>query len=239
MSRYPYRRRRFKASGSIARPFTVTALSAARAAARSAQWARYGNYWKNAKWLYKQVMYLKRMVNVEVKKFDAVVASTNITSTGAVYPLHEMAQGDTDQTRDGNSIKPLYNLLKINLVNNATAVNTRVRLLLVKDLQQVADTTPAVTDILDNSVASLVDGPLNNATVGRFKVLIDKTYTMTSVAKPVLNPKWYTKLFGHIRFNGAASTDIQKGGLFLVAVSDQATNYPTFSFNTRLGFTDN
>lgn len=198
------------------------------------------NLTKLAESAYWGVQRLSRLVNVEVKKFDAVVASgTAVNSTGSAYPLHEIAQGDTDQTRDGNSIKPLSNLLSIQLANNATAVNTRLRVLLVKDLQQIADTTPAVSDVLDGSVASFVDAPLNNLAVGRFKILKDRTFTLTTVSAPVINFKWYTKLYGHIRYNGTASTDVQKGGLYLLFVSDQATNTPTMGFNTRLSFTDN
>lgn len=183
---------------------------------------------------------LRRLVNVEIKKYDAAVsAGTGITSTGSSYPLHEMAQGDTDQLRNGNSIKPLYLRLVMNFVNNSTAVNTRVRYLIIRDMQQVPDTSPAVSDVLDGSVASYCDAPLNNLAVGRYKILRDSVVTMTSVSRPVVNIKLNEKLYGHIRYNGSASTDIQKGGLYLLVVSDQATNTPTFGFNLRLSFTDN
>ena len=47
------------------------------------------------------------------------------------------------------------------------------------------------------------------------------------------------KLWTHIRYNGTADTDIQKGGLYILFISDQASDYPTCDYQTRLGYHDN
>lgn len=227
---YPYRRRYTtrRRRPVRRRPATSSALS------RGMSYARY------AVLAYKMAQRLRRLVNVEVKKFDQTIAvGTNVTSGGTVYSCCDMAQGDTDQTRDGNSIKPLGCKFQLRLANNATAVNTAVRVMVIRDLQQVADTAPTVSDVLDTSIVGAYAAPLNNATVGRYKVLSDKLYSLNTVAKPQMDLMWYQKLNGHIRYNGSAASDIQKNGLYMLIVSDQATNYPTFGFNTRLHFTDN
>lgn len=236
----PIRSRKVLGTALRGAKFAVGSVSALRRVARTARWSSFGKYATNARWLASQVMWLKRMVNVEIKKYDANVAEGTAldSNPGLVYPLHEMAQGDTDQTRSGNSIKPLSVLIRGRLTNNATAVNTLVRVLLVLDTQQIADTTPSVSDILDPSY-QFWNAPLNNNTVGRFKVLSDRKYQLTTVSTPIREFKIYQKLYGHIRYNGANSTDIQKGGIYLMFISDQATNKPTFGFQTRLAFTDN
>lgn len=195
--------------------------------------------WTSFKTLANNVMWLKRLVNVEIKKYDANVAAASVPSTGTVYPLHEIAQGDTDQQRNGLSIKPLTILIKYTCLNNATAVTTNTRVLLVKDLQQVADTNPAVGDILDGSVAPLYQAPLNNASVGRFKILKDFNIILDNARSNRKDGKIFAKLFGHIRYNGVNATDIQKNGYYLVLVSDQPTNAPLFLFNERLSYADN
>lgn len=182
---------------------------------------------------------LRRLVNVEIKKFDANTSATYVDSTGGLYPLCEVPQGDNDQTRDGKSIKPLSLLIRGECINDATAKTTCTRIMLLQDTQQIADTTPSVSDVLDGTLAPVYMAPLNNETVGRFRVLADFR-VMLDDAKVNRKP-WtiYKKLVGHIRYNGIASTDIQKGGYYLLCVSDQATNRPTITFNSRLSFTDN
>lgn len=200
---------------------------------------RMRGYRKSFNWVVKSLKGLRRVINVEKKKFDAVYSVTNIPITGTVNPLHAVAQGDTDQTRDGNSIKPLSLLLRYQSYNNATAGTTAIRVLIFRDLQQVGDTNPSTTDILDDSVAALPDAPLNNNTVGRFKILRDFKIILDTAKSNRKDGKVYIPLYGHIRYNGAAATDIQKGGLYILMVSDQATNYPTMGYNYRLTYVDN
>lgn len=43
----------------------------------------------------------------------------------------------------------------------------------------------------------------------------------------------------HIRYNGSASSDIQKGGIYMMVLSNEATNGSSFTYNLRLGYYDN
>lgn len=225
---YPYKRRYQRYVRRRRRPTRSTGVTKVMSYARYAMLA------------YRMATRLRRLVNVEIKKFDQTIAvGTNVTSSGVCYSCCDIAQGDTDQTRDGNSIKPLGIKFQVRLTNNATAVNTSVRVMVIKDLQQVADTAPTVSEVLDTSIVGAYAAPLNNNTVGRFKVLSDKLISLNTVSKPQMDLMWYQKLYGHIRYNGTSAADIQKGGIYLLIVSDQATNYPTFGFNTRLFYADN
>lgn len=192
-----------------------------------------------AKKALKSAMALRRLVNVEIKKYDTYSAVANISTTGSIWPLHDMQQGDTSSQRNGLSIKPLSLLIKMQVFNNSTAGTTVTRVLLIKDLQQVADTNPSVSDILDTTLVNAAYAPLNDLTVGRYKVIRDLKVTLDVARSNRKDVNLYEKLFGHIRYNGSASTDIQKSGYYLVVVSDQATNYPSISWNSRLSFADN
>lgn len=184
--------------------------------------------------------YLLRMVNVEQKKFDFGETSQAIPVGGDVVHLTAIAQGDNDGTRSGNSVLGQRLLINGNISINAAATNTNVRILVIRDKQQVGDGTPAITDVLDASYADYLVAPLNNDTVGRFDILYDRRFDLH------VDTEKATKLFKisrsvnkHVRYNGSAGTDIQKGGLYMIACSSEATNTPTYTYYSRFTYTDN
>lgn len=188
---------------------------------------------------FKSAKYLKSLINVEKKKRDT---TNTFTSTDQVSLLNQIAQGDTDLTRSGNSIlmKSLY--LQALLTSNATDNDISYRILIVQDTQQVADTSPSVSDVLDATAANNLIAPLNNETVGRFKVLFDKRGVLNNLVASVTKQrmiKHYFKLNLHARYNGSSDTDIQKNGLYLIWLHNGGANSPTFNVNTRLSFIDN
>lgn len=182
--------------------------------------------------------YLRTLVNVEHKKYDAQHTATVGTSPTSIFDPTAIAQGDTDQSRNGNSIlcKSLYVKGSVSLHASATA--TQVRILVSRDKQQVSDTAPSFTDIIDPTFSDNIHAPLNNETVGRFQILADFVITVDSNT-PVKEFKIYRKMLAHMRFNGVASTDIQKGGIYVSAVSNDQTNQPTVLASGRLVFVDN
>lgn len=186
---------------------------------------------------YKGYKRIKRLINVEKKKYD-ISASTTMTTTGVTVPIHTIAEGSDSNQRDGTSIKPLTLLFRANVQHNQTNSGyARNRILIVLDTQQQSDTSPDISDIIGDP--TLMQAPLKVETVGRYKILMDK-YICTFID----NKSSYTinkvfKLQGHIRYNGTASTDIQKNGYYLIYISDQATNGDALQYFTRLTFTDN
>lgn len=184
---------------------------------------------------YSGMKYLKSVINVEKKVHD--VTETTAVTTATITSLCQISQGDSNILRDGNSIKAVYLGLKWYLVCHPSATSCLVRFLVVKDNQQIADTIPAAGDVL-NSVT--LNSFLNKDTLGRFSILMDRRMHLT------LNGSNRT-LFGHadfplqhhIRYNGAAAADVQKGGLYLIMMSDQPINSPTLDLRSRLRFVDN
>lgn len=208
---------------------------------QSQSWTRYvtpNNAQKAlalAKASYVGVKYIKGLVNSEMLHTQGN-ATSNISSTGTVVHLSSIAQGDTSSGRTGNSILSRNLLLRIAIANNVSAVNTFHRVMLVWDTQQIGDTSPTISDILE-SVSYL--SPLATATVGRFKILYTKTFSTNTVNNTNKIIDKYFNFNKHIRYNGTAGADIQKNGLYLVMLSDQAINTPTYFYQYKLGYHDN
>ena len=185
---------------------------------------------------YSGVKYLKGLVNSEM--YDIINTATNspILNTGSMVPLHQIAQGDGSDARTGNSILARSLFFRLVFKCNSSATVTTVRFMIVRDTQQVADTTPTAATIL-NSADPL--SPLCLTVEGRFSVLKDKLITLNNVDSKSVPMKKFMNLYTHIRFNGAAGTDIQKNGLYALFISDEATNTPTISYNFKLSYHDN
>lgn len=186
---------------------------------------------------YKAARYLKSVINVEKKVLTTAISNQPDSSTGTVVHLTPVDQGDTMYTRDGNSIKVTYVGLRLNCAINGSASTTFLRILVVKDNQQVADTTPNYSDVVDGVTTY---GFLNTQHLGRFNVLYDKTITFAIDANSECRAiSINIPMQHHIRYNGGNGTDIQKGGIYLMMCSDQATNTPYVSGEARVRFIDN
>lgn len=186
------------------------------------------------------VRYLKGLVNSEKFKHDMTSSST-ITRTGTMLHLTNIAQGDGDGQRTGNSIFVRNVGIRFSILYNTSGASAqRVRMMLVIDSQQVGDTLPSVSDVLD--VAGTASAPLsflNDQTVGRFKVLKSRMYTVYADKNNIVS-QWNINLRHHVRYNGAAATDIQKGGIYLLMVSSEDnTNPPAVERNIRVAYHDN
>lgn len=187
--------------------------------------------------------YMYGLINVEKKKFD-VSSNAGPTTAGAMIPLSHVAQGDTDQDRNGLSVLAKYLYARGTVIFDKDVPYSRCRIMLIQDKQQQSDTTPSVNDVLDPTFASLIDAPLNNLTVGRFTVLRDFVITSNNVGSTEAIARTRTwgfnvKMTQHLRWNGPLGTDVQKNHLYLLLVSDQLVEFPTVTYNTRLTYVDN
>lgn len=181
----------------------------------------------------RQISYLKGLVNSEVLKSETTI-STTAGTTAVVTHLTGVAQGDTVSGRTGNSIYVRKCIARF-LFEWQALTPTGVRLMLVLDKQQVGDTSPSVTDILTTAT---LNSWLNPATVGRFSILYNKRFVLDT-NKPMWVFDIIRNMRHHVRYNGTASTDIQRGGLYLIAFSTDNTNPPSYQCNARIEYHDN
>lgn len=184
---------------------------------------------------------IQSMVNAEKQKVDVSVSTSTISSTPAVTHLTAIATGDAEGSRTANSI-----LLKYLYINGTIQIHTsanfsRVRCVVVRDKQQVGDTAPVYTDVFETAPSgSGTQAFLNKNTVGRFDIIYDRTYALDAQRPQAIVSKMIP-LKSHARYNGSASTDIQKGGIYIMLVSDVTAggNVPTVYLQARLAYYDN
>ncbi len=183
---------------------------------------------------------VRKLVNVEKKKLDLSHSGNILSSTtSARLNFTAIATGDGPNQREGNSIKVvrLYGkgTIRVNSASTSTASNLRV--VIIRDNQQIADTTPTWTDIY-----ALADhnSLLNTATVGRYSVLWDRRYTVSNQnGSPGRAFEFNIPLQQHVRYNSTASTDIQKNGMYMFAISDESVNGVDLSVQARTTYIDN
>lgn len=188
---------------------------------------------------YRLAVKLARYVNAEEKYHDATLTGSTLDHTsGIVTTLNNPAQGDTDLTRDGDSIKITRITGSVMCFGNAGS-NTISRFWIIWDPQNAVTTlaqhweTGAATSILGNKDHDLRfrsrvlydSGPMPH-------VLSSSTYVRTR--------KINIPVFKHTQFE-AGTTTINTGAIKIIAMSDQAnaTNEPTLRAQLRVHFIDN
>lgn len=186
------------------------------------------------------VKYIRGLVNSEMLHKDTSFApGSTIPANGVVNSLVSISQGDTDSGRTGNSILARTLSYRYRLeINPSVTSNTSVSIFIIWDKQQLGDTNPVVGDLL----ASLrPEALINLSEAGRFKILSRKNFILTPVTggTPAREVKGFHKFYKHIRYNGSASSDIQKNGLYVVLIHSESTNLPTITGTFRLGYHDN
>lgn len=207
-----------------------------------------GNALKVAHQAYNMAKVVASIVNSEKKYFDNTVAYDTNT-TASVTCLTNMAQGDTNITRNGNSIA-LKSLQVHGYWQGDTGVpSEQCRVMIVRDNDNLGGTAPAITDVLE---ASGVLQLRNKNTPKRFTMLYDHIYTGSSDS-PVKKLDYFKK-FKMLKdrqgnptksvrclFDGTTANDYTRGHIFLIAVGNTATasTTSTLQLHTRIRYYDN
>mgnify|MGYP002259897316 CR=1 FL=1 len=188
----------------------------------------------------KQVWNLKQLINVE-KKFHDYGNILSYTTTPAITPISLIAQGDTANTRNGNSIKLVSNLLRYDIMLGTTGGGIdepeSVRMMVVMDTQNNGS-TPAITDILEGNGG--VYNPLErDQNAGRFTVLMDRVHSLNPNGKQSVFSKCYNKLNTHMKFNGTDATAASQGRNAMYLVGMCSNSQVTVNAYNRVSFIDN
>lgn len=199
----------------------------------------------------KSLQSVVKKLSPEVKYQETDLTSLNLTTAGAVIHLTGIAQGDTQSTRTGTTVNVHSLAIRgaFNYAADAPATGN-CRFLIVKDNQQVGDTTPAASDIIDDTIftANPVVNLPNELQFGRFTILhSSKLYQLRRVnlntgttGIPTQNSNFEYNWSGNIKvsYNGTAAGDIQKNGIFFVILTDATGNTLDFSGIARIGYID-
>lgn len=204
----------------------------------------YGRGVSKAGSVSQQVRSLQRFVATlkpEIKYHDTSASGLNVPVTGTVDTITDIAQGDTVNTRTGNAINVVSITVKGSI--NSVANGAYYRVALVQDKQQIADTSPTAGTIFSDGVASAnpVTALPTIANLARFNVLwMSKIFSGTVITgtNQIAYYEFTRKTNIKVSYNGTASTDIEKNGLYVVFLTDDAANAVDFNGLARLGFTD-
>lgn len=181
--------------------------------------------------------YIKGLINVERKFFD-VTAVTSPDNSGTVINLSNIAEGTDYNNRDGNSILLQNLLFRVNTSGNVAGNNIFVRAIIFADNYQTG-TDPTVLNLLETASTN---SPLNHVTSKRFTIYKDFKWTL-DLYNPTKTMKKYIKFpqSTHIKYQNTTGADASnwEGSLYLLLISDQATNKPSVDWYARLRFTDN
>lgn len=202
---------------------------------------------------------LVRGIKPEVKYIDTSLNTSNVSvANGIVIHLTGVASGVGINQRVGDLITSQWWNVNLSLTSSssfsATNENPAYRFYIVRDNQQVGDTAPAGSDLVDQP--SLPKIQLRNVSTTmqkRFQILFDSKpqvlFAGTGVTAQNNSVNFPAKLqwnikgkkIAPIRFNGLNAGDIQKGGLFLFFYTDvvvAAADALDFTGTSRVAYTD-
>ncbi len=184
---------------------------------------------------------VRRLINVEYKFIDTITTSLGVSTTPSIIQLSNISQGDTTITRDGSQLKVLSIQWSYFVAQNANAVQSTLRCMLIKD-KQTNQAIFAAGDVLSNiTTQNALNSPYNRDNRKRFTILYDKVHSFSDNGQKSFH---YGQKFSQeqiLRYDGNAGdiTDLTQTSYALLLVSTEATNTPGFTSFIRLNFVDN
>lgn len=174
------------------------------------------------------INYSQLTLGTTTTSFSALGQTGNVS---AVINLCAIAQGTDINQRVGNEIKVLGVNLKA-VVNEFGSARS-VRTMLIQDTQQISDTSPSISDMFAYSAPN--NYLLNIQNNKRFKILerSEIRYSYMGVYSgsnspftggnpfPELNLFHKFKYPLRVRYNGSATSDVQKNALYLVILGSK------------------
>ncbi len=171
----------------------------------------------------------------EKKLLTPDTPQNNPGTAGVVSPLLLIAQGDTVSSRDGQKIVVSDMFFRVQVTHPSSDTNQieTIRLSIIQDKWQIADTAPTFLNIYDSvgphSYLNITSFP------GRFNILRTKTFTLDKDQFTRRNINWFVRKKIIVRYNGTATTDIAKNGVYLVSVMDSSPAAgPTITWHSRV-----
>lgn len=179
---------------------------------------------------------LKQLVNSE-EHYRDVQFNNTFTTAGDIQLLSGIAQGDTDITRSGNKVLFKDIIFRANVNASSVPSATTARIIMFVD-KECDGSNPTVAQVLQQAS---VHSPLNMDFSKRFVVLKDWLFGYSNVGILERVVKTYKTLNFHGFYDGTTVTvtDCKENQIFILFISDAATNAPGYSFWSRIKFYDN
>lgn len=165
--------------------------------------------------------------------------SVAVTNTASLTQITQIAQGDTDTTRDGDRYKLVKLRFRAIMYHNSIA-NVQCRVIIFRWKPR---STPTAADILLTGGGGVIDvvSEYQHDTRQMFQILYDKLFTIGSVQPPQASK---VLSFQHV-FKGksgdcqmdAASATTGTNQLWILTISDNVTG-STMKGTSKVNFTD-
>jgi len=188
---------------------------------------------------------LKRRIAAatEVKSEDVTTtfaAPNTMLDTVVVTNLCQVGQGNGVSQRVGQQItaKRLSVRYHIEAQSSQAAI---ARVLIVQWKKQQPDTNPGLANVFENTGAGQAGISCYAFTAEfkeNFRVLHDATYAIDAATRKSIFKEIDMPLNFKIAFNGSATSDIEKNGIYMFQQSDLSTSAPKIWFSSRLQYTD-
>jgi len=188
----------------------------------------------------KQIKYIKGLVNSETYTYYIDQSTPYaVPNTNTMWHINAVPQGDTEQTRTGLSLLGRSVTIQGRAYRNTSADFSVIRLILFVDTQQVNSTPPTLSDVLATDIiSSPYLAPMNMKFKNRFKILDSQKYHFSDQT-PVHNISLYANFQYHCQYTLTTGASVSKNGIYLLAVSNEATNKPSIAFSSKFSYHDN
>ncbi len=184
---------------------------------------------------------VKRIIDAELKFLDLSVGPAAMPTNGVNVRMTAIGQGDSANERNGNWVKPVSWMGTITVTGNETAdpdliPQFRVGVYCWKENEEINPATVAKV-MADASDPHLGFNILNK---GQFKILWSRTGILSNQNQ---NPQFTKMLRFYVKppmkvLYDDADTRNNQLFLFFLSDTDAAANPPTFTFSSRLRYTD-
>lgn len=179
---------------------------------------------------------VRGILNVEEKTYDTNQLNLSVSTTPHVALINDIDQGDGDNDRNGNQIKARQVYIKSELKRNTSASHNNVRVILLKDTEPTS-TLPSATDLFDGATTYHVIAKKRYDNRKRFQFLHDRVYELGEKNTQVF--EIFERMGLELNYSDGTGTNVTNCALYLVIISNDATNPPTVSYTCRLTYVDN
>lgn len=186
----------------------------------------------------KGLQFVRGIINAEKKFFDTSVAST-YTYNGAVNCLTLVPGGSALSQRNGNSIFVRGLSIRGSILLDTGTSSCVVRMIVFQDLDSDPGTVNPTDVVQTIGTADAPYAPVENVNRRRFKILTTKMVTLSSSGDIMLPFKTWIPLKTHCRWNTSTASDINKGHIYTLILSDRTTFPPTIRYVSRVHYYDN
>lgn len=175
--------------------------------------------------------------NTDFKICETGLSTFSIVS-GTVYYMNPIQVGPSYNERVGNKVLNQMLSLRYAVKASTTLIGSTVavvRVILLRDNRQIDSTAPTSAEVLS---AALPNSSFNYLNLGRFSIIYD-TYHTVDTYNPVKQVLFERRLGFSSKYSSNALGSITMNGFYMLLLTDNSTNAPTFDYSSRVLFEDN